>query len=157
MLEEFAPTLEQMAPLIQKMQSRTGKKKRMARLVQMVEPPMSMAPSGDGSALGVDGLTSLSGDARGRHAHTSGGTRCLKTGPQYTMGIWTRRRRGLLKRKSHECGTQHSQSTGMQELFQLSANNAALLRNFGVRGLLAFIGPGLVRWSGGSRVNCARG
>ena len=120
---------------------------------------MSIAPvSGDGSALGVDGLTSLSGDARGRHAHTSGGARCLKTGPQYTMGIWTRRRRGLLtKRKSHECGTQHSQSTGMQELFQLSANKAALQRNFGVRGLLAFIGPGFVRWSGGSRVNGARG
>jgi hypothetical protein len=40
----------------------------MARLVQMAEPLMSMMPSGDGSALGVDGLTSLSGDVRGRHA-----------------------------------------------------------------------------------------
>ncbi len=64
---QFAPMLEQMAPLIQRMQSRIGKK-RMARLVQMAEPLMSMMPSGDGSALGVDGLTSLSGDARGRHA-----------------------------------------------------------------------------------------
>jgi hypothetical protein len=67
MLEQFAPMLEQMAPLIQRMQSRIGKK-RMARLVQMAEPLMSMMPSGDGSALGVDGLTSLSGDVRGRHA-----------------------------------------------------------------------------------------
>ena len=64
---KFAPMLEQMAPLIQRMQSRIGKK-RMARLVQMAEPLMSMMPSGDGSALGVDGLTSLSGDVRGRHA-----------------------------------------------------------------------------------------
>jgi hypothetical protein len=67
MLEQFAPMLEQMAPLIQRMQSRIGKK-RMARLVQMAKPLMSMMPSGDGSALGVDGLTSLSGDVRGRHA-----------------------------------------------------------------------------------------
>ena len=35
------------------------------------------------------------------------------------------------------------------ELFQLSANKAALQRNFGVRSLLAFIGPG---WSGGQAV-----
>jgi len=67
MLEQFAPILEQMAPLIQKMQNRIGKR-RMARLVQMAEPMMSMMPSGDGSALGVDGLTSLSGDIRGRRA-----------------------------------------------------------------------------------------
>ena len=67
MLEQFAPMIEQMAPWIQKMQNRIGKK-RMARLVQMAEPLMSMMPSGDGSAIGVDGLTSLSGDARGRHA-----------------------------------------------------------------------------------------
>ena len=67
MLERFAPMLEQMAPLIQRMQSWIGKK-RMARLVQMAEPLMSMMPSGDGSALGVDGLTSLSGDVRGGHA-----------------------------------------------------------------------------------------
>jgi hypothetical protein len=46
MLEQFAPMLEQMAPLIQKMQNRIGKK-RMARLVQMAEPLMSMMPSGD--------------------------------------------------------------------------------------------------------------
>jgi hypothetical protein len=45
----------------------------------------------------------------------------------------------------------------MQQLFQQSANKAALQRNFGVRGLLAYIGPGLVRWSGGSRVIGARG
>jgi hypothetical protein len=67
MLEQFAPMIEQMAPWIQKMQNRIGKK-RMARLVQMAEPLMSMMPSGDGSPLGVDGLTSLAGDARGRHA-----------------------------------------------------------------------------------------
>jgi hypothetical protein len=66
MLEQFAPMLEQMAPLIQRMQRRIGKK-RMARLVQMAEPLMSMMPGGDGSALGVNGLTSMSGDAR-RHA-----------------------------------------------------------------------------------------
>jgi hypothetical protein len=67
MLEQFAPMIERMSPLIQKMQNRIGKK-RMARLVQMAEPLMSMMPSGDGSALGVDGLTSLSGGFRGRHA-----------------------------------------------------------------------------------------
>jgi transposase len=67
MLEQFAPMLEQMAPLIQKMQARVGKK-RMARLVQMAEPLMSMMPGGGGSALGVDGLASVSSDARGRHA-----------------------------------------------------------------------------------------
>ena len=40
----------------------------MARLVQMAEPLMNMMPGGDSSALGVEGLTSLLGDARGRHA-----------------------------------------------------------------------------------------
>jgi hypothetical protein len=37
----------------------------MARLAQMGEPLMSMMPGGGGSALGVDGLTSVSSNARG--------------------------------------------------------------------------------------------
>ena len=64
MLEQFAPMLEQMAPLIQKMQNRIGKK-RMARLVQMAEPLMSMMPSGDGSALSVDGLCQAESGSQG--------------------------------------------------------------------------------------------
>ena len=55
-MAQFAPIIEQFAPMMQRMQSKIGKK-RMARMMQMVEPLMSMmAPGGDTSPAAMPGM-----------------------------------------------------------------------------------------------------
>jgi hypothetical protein len=69
-MAQFAPMIEQFAPMMQKMQGKIGKK-RMAQMMQMVGPMMAMMPGGDGSAAGMpglDGFANMMGDGTGRHA-----------------------------------------------------------------------------------------
>ena len=73
-MAQFAPMIEQFAPMMQRVTNKIGKK-RMDRMMQMVAPMMEsmMAPGGDYSASpagmpGMENIVSMMGDGPTRRA-----------------------------------------------------------------------------------------